>query len=154
EHVTEKTLGLVLKYAANDNIVIGAQSGSQKILNSCNRGHSVDDVYNAVKLTIKAGLIPIVDFIFSLPNETDEDVNFTINFMKELSDVGAKIHTHTFMPLPLTVFANETVKKINEKTKRIISELNSKGLVYGDWRKQEKIAKNIASYFKFKKSSD
>ncbi|MBY9013315.1 MAG: TIGR04013 family B12-binding domain/radical SAM domain-containing protein, partial [Candidatus Lokiarchaeota archaeon] len=26
EHVTEKTLGLVLKYAANDNIVIGAQS--------------------------------------------------------------------------------------------------------------------------------
>ena len=154
EHVTEKTLGLVLKYAANDNIVIGAQSGSQKILNSCNRGHSVDDVYNAVKLTIKAGLIPIVDFIFSLPNETDEDVNFTINFMKELSDVGAKIHTHTFMPLPLTVFANETVKKINEKTKRIISELNSKGLVYGDWRKQEKIAKNIASYFKFKKLSD
>jgi B12-binding domain/radical SAM domain protein len=154
EHVTEETLGLVLKYAANDNIVIGAQSGSQKILNSCNRGHSVDDVYNAVKLTIKAGLIAIVDFIFSLPNETDEDVNFTINFMKELSDVGAKINIHTFMPLPLTVFANETVKEINEKTKKIISELNSKGLVYGDWRKQEKIAKNIASYFKFKKLSD
>jgi len=154
EHVTEKTLGLVLKYAANDNIVIGAQSGSQRILNSCNRGHSVEDVYNAVKLTIRVGLIANVDFIFNLPNETDEDINLTINFMKELSDMGAKIHTHTFMPLPLTVFANETVKEINEKTRKIISELSSKGLAYGDWKKQEKIAKKIASYFKLKKLSD
>jgi B12-binding domain/radical SAM domain protein len=154
EHVTEKTLGLVLKYAANDNIVIGAQSGSQRILNSCNRGHSVEDVYNAVKLTISAGLIAKVDFIFNLPNETDEDINLTINFMKELSDMGAKIHTHTFMPLPLTVFANETVKEINEKNRKIISELSSKGLAYGDWKKQQKIAKKIASYFKLKKLSD
>ncbi len=154
EHVTEETLGLVLKYAANDNIVIGAQSGSQRILNSCNRGHSVEDVYKAVKLTIRAGLIANVDFIFNLPNETDEDINLTINFMKELSDMGAKIHTHTFMPLPLTVFANEAVKEINEKTRKIISELSSKGLAYGDWKKQQKIAKNIASYFKLKKLRD
>ena len=154
EHVNEETLRLVLKYAANDNIVIGVQSGSQRILNSCNRGHSVEDVYNAVKLTTRAGLIANVDFIFSLPNETDEDINLTINFMKELSNMGAKIHTHTFMPLPLTVFANETVKEINEKTRKIISELSSKGLAYGDWKKQEKIAKNIANYFKSQNSSD
>ncbi|MFX1447160.1 MAG: TIGR04013 family B12-binding domain/radical SAM domain-containing protein [Promethearchaeota archaeon] len=151
EHVTEETLELVLKYAANDNIVIGAQSGSQRILNSCNRGHSVDDVYKAVKLTINSGLIAYVDFIFSLPNETDEDVNLTINFMKELSDMGAKIHTHAFIPLPLTVFANEKVKEINEKTRKVISELNSKGLAFGDWKKQERIAKNVNRYFKLKK---
>ena len=60
--------------------------------------------------------------------------------MKELSDMGAKIHTHTFMPLPLTVFANEVVKEINDKTKKVITKLNSKGLAYGDWIKQEKIA--------------
>lgn len=154
EHVTEETLELVLKYAANDNIVIGAQSGSQKILNSCNRGHSIEDIYNAVKLTIKIGLIANVDFIFNLPNETDEDINLTINFMKDLSDMGAKIHTHTFMPLPLTVFAKESVKEINEKTRKIILELSSKGLAYGDWKKQEKIAKKIANYFKMNKLSD
>lgn len=154
EHVTEETLELVLKYAANDNIVIGAQSGSQKILNSCNRGHSIEDIYNAVKLTIKIGLIANVDFIFNLPNETDEDINLTINFMKDLSDMGAKIHTHTFMPLPLTVFAKESVKEINEKTRKIILELSSKGLAYGDWKKQEKIAKKIANYFKTNKLSD
>jgi len=154
EHVTEDTLELVLNYAANDNIVIGAQSGSQKMLNSCHRGHSIEDVYNAVKLTISYGLIANVDFIFNLPNETDEDINLTINLMKELSNMGAKIHTHSFMPLPLTVFANETVKEINEKTRKIILELSSKGLAYGDWRKQEKIAKNIANYFKENKLND
>ncbi len=154
EHVTEETLGLVKKYAANDNIVIGAQSGSQKILNSCNRGHTIDDVRNAVKLTINAGLIANVDFIFNLPNETEDDINLTINFMKDLSGMGVKIHAHTFMPLPLTVFANETVKEINEKTRKIISELSSKGLAYGEWKKQEKIAKNIANYLKLKKLSN
>jgi B12-binding domain/radical SAM domain protein len=154
EHVTEETLRLVSKYAANDNIVIGAQSGSQRILNSCNRGHSVEDVYKAVSLTIKNGFLANVDFIFNLPNETDEDLNLTINFMKELSDMGAKIHTHTFMPLPLTVFANEDAKEINGKTRKIISKLSSKGLAYGDWKKQEKLAIDIANYFKTKKLGD
>jgi B12-binding domain/radical SAM domain protein len=154
EHVTEETLRLVSKYAANDNIVIGAQSGSQRVLNSCNRGHTVEDVYKAVSLTMKKGLLANVDFIFNFPNETDEDLNRTINFMKELSDMGAKIHTHTFMPLPLTVFANKDVKEINEKSRKIISKLTSKGLAYGDWKKQEKLAIDIANYFKTKKLSD
>ncbi|GAH30815.1 unnamed protein product, partial [marine sediment metagenome] len=86
-------------------------------------GHTIDNVHNAVKLTINAGLIANVDFIFNLPNETEDDINLTINFMKNLSGLGAKIHAHTFMPLPLTVFANETVKEINEKTRKVISNL-------------------------------
>ena len=148
EHVTEETLELVLKYAANDNIVIGAQSGSQKILNSCNRGHSVDDVYNAVKLTVEAELTPNVDFIFNLPNETEEDIDLTIEFMYKISDMGAKIHSHTFMPLPLTMFAYEDVKEVDAKIINAISKLSSRGLAYGEWKKQEKIAKNISDYLK------
>ena len=148
EHVTKETLGLVLKYAANDNIVLGAQSGSQKLLNSCNRGHSTRDVYNAVKLTMEAGLTPNVDFIFNLPNETEEDIDLTIDFMYKISDMGAKIHSHTFMPLPLTRFAYEDVKDVDEKIIKTISKLSSQGLAYGEWKKQEKIAKDISKYLK------
>ena len=148
EHVTKETLGLVLKYAANDNIVLGAQSGSQKLLNSCNRGHSTRDVYNAVKLTLEAGLTPNVDFIFNLPNETEEDIDLTIDFMYKISDMGAKIHSHTFMPLPLTRFAYEDVKDVDEKIIKTISKLSSQGLAYGEWKKQEKIAKDISKYLK------
>lgn len=148
EHVTKETLGLILKYAANNNIVIGAQSGSQRVLNSCHRGHSTSDVYNAVKLTLEAGLIPIVDFIFNLPHETEEDIDLTIDFMYKISDMGAKIHSHTFMPLPLTMFAYEDVKEVDEKVLNAISKLSSRGLVFGEWKKQEKIAKNISNYLK------
>ncbi len=148
EHVTKETLGLVLKYASNDNIVLGAQSGSQKILNSCNRGHSTNDVYNAVKLTLEAGLTPNVDFIFNLPNETEEDIDLTIDFMYKISDMGAKIHSHTFMPLPLTRFAYEDVKDVDEKIIKTISKLSSQGLAYGEWKKQEKLAKDISKYLK------
>lgn len=154
EHVTPEALRLVLDYAANDNIVIGAQSGSQRILDSCNRGHTVEDVYKAVSLTIDHGLHVIIDFIFNLPNETDEDINLTFNCMEELSEMGAKIHAHTFIPLPLTVFAHEEVTTIDEKIRSRILELNSRGLIYGNWRKQEKIAKKITNYFKTRKLSD
>ena len=148
EHVTKETLGLILKYAANDNIVLGAQSGSQKVLDLCNRGHSIQDVYNAVKLTLEAGLTPNVDFIFNLPNETEEDIDLTIDFMYKISDMGAKIHSHTFMPLPLTKFAYEDVKDVDEKIIKTISKLSSQGLAYGEWKKQEKLAKEISKYLK------
>ena len=148
EHVNKETLGLISKYAANDNIVMGAQSGSDKILKSCHRGHSTIDVYNAVKLTLEVGLIPNVDFIFNLPNETEEDIELTIDFMHKISDIGAKIHSHTFMPLPLTMFAYEDVKEVDEKIVNTISKLSSRGMAYGEWKKQEKIAKDISRYLK------
>ena len=148
EHVTKETLGLILKYAANDNIVMGAQSGSQKLLNSCNRGHSTKDVYNAVNLTLEAGLTPNVDFIFNLPGETEEDIDLTIDFMYKISDMGAKIHSHTFMPLPLTRFAYEDVKDVDEKIIKAISKLSSQGKAYGEWKKQEKLAKDISKYLR------
>ncbi|MFX0026764.1 MAG: TIGR04013 family B12-binding domain/radical SAM domain-containing protein [Candidatus Hermodarchaeota archaeon] len=148
EHVNKETLGLVLKYAANDNIVIGAQSGSQKVLDLCNRGHTVGDIYKAVELTINSGLKANVDFIFGLPYEIEEDVDLTIKIMKDLSNMGAKIHTHTFMPLPQTLFATKPFQKVNKKIIKVVTELNSKGLAYGEWKQQEKLAIKIAKYLK------
>ncbi len=148
EHVNNETLELVLKYAANDNIVIGAQSGSQKVLDLCNRGHTVEDVYKAVELTIKNHFKANVDFIFGLPDETEEDVDLTIKVIKGLSDMGARIHTHAFMPLPQTLFAKKPFQKINKKIIKLITELNSKGLAYGEWKKQEKLAIKITKYLR------
>jgi len=146
EHVTKDTLGLVLRYAANDNLVLGAQSGSQKMLDACNRGHNTEDVYNAVKLTINSGLKANVDFIFGLPNENDEDVELTFSFMKKLTDIGARIHAHAFMPLPKTPFAKMPVKLFTPAFKKQIDLLNRRGILYGDWKKQEKLALKIADY--------
>jgi B12-binding domain/radical SAM domain protein len=148
EHVTKETVNLVLKYANNDNIIIGAQSGSQKVLDLCHRDHSIEDVINAVELTISAGLKINVDFIFWLPNESEEDIKLTIKLMEKITKKGGKIHTHAFIPLPQTPFAQKKVSPINEKLKHIINNLNSRGLAFGEWKKQEQLATKISQYLR------
>jgi len=148
ENVTEETIELISKYADNDNLIIGAQSGSLRILDLCHRGHTVEDVYNAVELTLKAGLKANVDFIFGLPGETEEDIRCTIKVMSDLVKIGARIHAHTFMPLPQTPFAKAPAGRIDESIRKMIKELIPKGIVYGDWREQERIAKKITKYLR------
>jgi len=151
EHVNEETINLVLKYANNDNLIIGAQSGSQRILDLCHRGHSVKDVYAAVELTVRKGLKANVDFVFGLPEETEDDIELTIKTMSELLKMGngkVRIHAHTFMPLPLTPFAKKPAGKIDKNIRKMIKKLLSKDIVYGNWREQEKIAKKIENYMK------
>lgn len=143
EHVNEETVGLIKKYADNDNLVIGAQSGSERILELCQREHTVEDVYRAVKITVQAGLKPKIDFIFGLPGETKEDVELTIKVMKDLTKMGAIIHAHTFMPLPQTPFSSKKVGEISPQLLKTINTLLGKGLLYGDWKKQKLIFEKI-----------
>ncbi|MFW9898860.1 MAG: TIGR04013 family B12-binding domain/radical SAM domain-containing protein [Candidatus Thorarchaeota archaeon] len=150
EHVSEETLNLVKNYASNDNIIIGAQSGSQRVLDLCHRSHTVEDIYNAVELTLKSGLQPNVDFIFGLPNENVEDIKLTINMMNELSKKGARIHTHSFIPLPQTPFGKEPADRIDTELQKTIKRMTSRGIAFGDWKEQEWIALKIAKYFKTK----
>ncbi len=148
EHVTTDTLDLVLKYADNDNITIGAQSGSQKVLDSCHREHTVQDIYNAVALALENNLKINVDFIFGLPEETEEDIKLTIQVMRDLATKDARIHAHSFIPLPQTPFANVPVKRIQDLYKNEIKSLISRGFAFGDWKKQERIAIKIGNYMK------
>jgi len=148
EHVTKDTLDLITTYADNDNIIIGAQSGSQKVLDSCHRGHSVEDVYTAVELTLKAKLKANVDFIFGLPNETPEDIKMTINVMEGLVKMGARIHAHSFIPLPMTPFALEPAKKLDELVQKSLQSSLLGNSVFGEWKKQEKLALKIAKFLK------
>ncbi|MFW9950607.1 MAG: TIGR04013 family B12-binding domain/radical SAM domain-containing protein, partial [Candidatus Thorarchaeota archaeon] len=151
EHVIKETLELVKTYGSNDNIVIGAQSGSQRILDLCNRGHSVADIFKAVQLTLEFDLKAIVDFIFGFPFQEDEDIDISVNVIKELTNMGAKIHTHSFLPLPQTVFKSLNVKKISKKVRKTLHELNVRGLAFGEWKKQEDLAFKIARLMKQKK---
>ncbi|MFX1426169.1 MAG: TIGR04013 family B12-binding domain/radical SAM domain-containing protein [Promethearchaeota archaeon] len=148
EHIIQDTLNLVLKYGNNDNITVGAQSGSQKILDLCHRGHTVDEIYRAVDLTLKNNLKINVDFIFGLPGETNEDIELTIEMMKKLSSRGARIHAHSFIPLPQTPFSKKPAKRVNRGYKKEISNLIAKGQAFGNWGNQEKLAIRIANYLR------
>lgn len=144
EHVSHTTLGLVKRYADNDNLLIGAQSGSQRMLDRCGRGHTVEDVFQATACTVAAGLVPLVDFIFGLPGETRDDVQSTIEVTSRLAGMGAKIHAHTFMPLPQTRFAQAPPGKIPGRLRGVIKELIRQDALFGVWHRQQGEAARIA----------
>jgi B12-binding domain/radical SAM domain protein len=141
DFVTEETLNLVKRYCDNNNLIIGAQSGSPKILKEICRAHSVDDIYRAVQLTRKAGFIANVDFIFGLPGETKKDMFMTINLIEDLVKMSARIHGHYFMPLAGTPFEKRKAVPLPKKIKQILAKLEAAGKLYGFWRKQELISR-------------
>ena len=153
EHVTTETVALVKKYADNDNLVIGGQSGSLKVLEACHRGHTVKDIYKAVENVLNANLRAAVDFIFGLPGEEKEDVELTIGVMKDLIKMGARIHAHTFTPLPQTPFSNKPPGKVGEKLKKITNKFTASGVVFGNWKKQVDIGEKLWKYLNDDSSS-
>ena len=140
ENVTPETVALVTKYAANDNLVFGAQTGSPRLLHSLRRGHTVEDVYRATEVTVRAGLIPYVDFIFGLPGETEEDRELTLRMIADLTAMGGVIHSHTFMPLPGTPLAHAQPGRVDSQWHTLLDRLASQGQHIGQWRKQEQLA--------------
>jgi B12-binding domain/radical SAM domain protein len=144
EHITEQTLALLKRYIDNDNLIIGGQSGSEHILNSSRRGHGVAEVIRAVQLTVKAGLQPNVDFLYGLPGETRKDAQATLKLALKLSDMGARIHNHTFMPLPGTPYRNQQPGNIDTQTQSQLVQLTSQGKAYGKWQGQMKVAQQLA----------
>jgi B12-binding domain/radical SAM domain protein len=102
EHVTQEAMRLLRRYVANDNIIIGAQSGSDAVLAAAGRGHDVESVRAAVRIAIECGFRPNVDFIFGMPGEDAAAQQASLDLAGELAGLGARIHAHAFMPLPGT----------------------------------------------------
>lgn len=146
EYVSKETLNLVLKYADNNNLVIGAQSGSQRVLDFCRRGHTVEDIYRAVHLTLEAGLKANVDFIFGLPGETMQDIEKTVELMNRLMAMGARIHAHAFVPLPQTLFAKMKPGRIEKGMEAASGKWP--GVIYGNWQEQMAMSKKISEYLR------
>ncbi|HEU4382867.1 MAG TPA: TIGR04013 family B12-binding domain/radical SAM domain-containing protein [Anaeromyxobacteraceae bacterium] len=144
EHLTPEALRLLRRFVANDNLVIGAQSGSDRVLAACRRGHDVEAVRRAVRFTLEAGFAAKVDLMFGLPGERPEDAAATRRLMEELCGLGAEIHAHAFLPLPGTPFAGEPPGRVDAETRRLLDRLASRGQAYGAWRAQEALGVALA----------
>ncbi len=143
EFISEETLKMITRYTSTRRITVGAQSGSNRMLEMLHRGHTVEDVLNAVKLITRMGLRAEVDFIFGLPGETDEDAEETVSVMEKIIEMGGVIHAHYFMPLPGTPLGGCDPQPIHPRVLRFLHRMLGKGRVYGQWEKQEDISKMI-----------
>ena len=143
EMVTREAIALIKKYCDNRYLLMGAQSGSPRLLLHLKRGHTIDAVYEAVDVTLSFGFKTYVDFIFGLPGETDEDRELTLRAIRELTVMGAVIHGHAFMPLAGTPFANEPPSPIQESLRSELKKLASRAKLFGQWETQERLKMGI-----------
>ena len=141
ETVTPEAVALVARYCGNDNLIFGAQSGSDRMLRALRRRHTVADVCRAAGIVLDAGLTPVVDLIFGLPGEEAEDLAATVRLMEDLAAMGAVLHTHTFMPLPGTPLEDAPPGTVDPALHPLLDRLASEGHQVGQWRKQAEIAR-------------
>ncbi len=140
EFVSREALALIRRYADNDNIVIGAQSGSDRVLERIHRGHSVRDVYRATELILAAGYRAYVDFIVGLPGEGASEMEESLRAIEDLAGRGAKIRIHGFMPLPGTPFGGERPGALPEAARERLQRLTGSGRLFGRWKWQGELA--------------
>ncbi|MEP7236592.1 MAG: radical SAM protein [Ferruginibacter sp.] len=96
-----------LALAGCDNIWMGAESGSQNILDAMDKGTTVAQIYEATRLLKKNGISPSFFIQFGYPGETKSDIEKTISMINELLPYSIGISVS--YPLPGTKFY-ETVK--------------------------------------------
>jgi B12-binding domain/radical SAM domain protein len=135
EFINDNILELIQTYCKNTTINMGGQSGSQRMLESIRRSHTVEDIIIGAEKCIDYGFTPVVDFIFGLPDETEEDQLETLNLIKWLTGKGGKVHSHYFMPLPGTAFENSMPAPLSGKVKKVMGELALLGKTTGVWDK-------------------
>ena len=148
ENVSEEKLEAMKGRVHNKRIVVGAQSGSERMLERMNRGHTVENVRVAVELILDYGFTPEVDFIFGLPGETKEDVEETLRLMEWITTKGGRVHAHTFMPLPGTPWEGEKPGTIPKIVRKFVERMTGRGLAYGYWKEQERVGKVIYKLYK------
>ncbi len=143
EHVSDAALSVLARYVDNRTLVVGGQSGSDRILEATRRGHTVADVVRAVELCVRHGFRPDVDFLFGLPGETGEDRAASLRLAERLVAMGARIHSHAFMPLPGTPLRDERPEPLEPETALAMAQLESRGSAYGQWRRQLIVAEEL-----------
>ncbi len=117
--VDEKTASALAR-AGCKTVWIGAESGSQKILDAMDKGDTVADIYNAARL-LRANRIEVGFFLqFGYPGETWEDVQKTLKMVRECApdDIGISVS----YPLPGTKFYERVKLELGEKQNWVDSE--------------------------------
>ncbi len=102
-----------LANAGCESIWIGAESGSQKILDAMDKGTTIEQIYESTRI-LKSHNIKICFFLqFGYSGETKKEIDLTMKMVRELmpDDIGISVS----YPLPGTKFYDSVVSQMGEK---------------------------------------
>ena len=99
--------------AGCDEVWVGAESGSQKILDAMDKGTKVEQIEKATTLMKQQGIKPCFFLQFGYPGEEAEDIKKTVAMLKKLMpfDIGISVS----YPLPGTKFYDNVKSQLNQK---------------------------------------
>jgi anaerobic magnesium-protoporphyrin IX monomethyl ester cyclase len=108
----EDTLDALARSGA-DTIWVGAESGSQKILDAMDKGTKVEEIHEATRLMKQKGIKVAFFLQFGYLGETQEDIDATIRMVRTLmpDEVGISVS----YPLPGTKFYDKVKDQLREK---------------------------------------
>ena len=108
----EDTIDALARSGA-ETVWVGAESGSQKILDAMDKGTTVEQIREA-RLLMKKKAIKVAFFLqFGYVGETKEDIEATLNMVLKLmpDEIGISVS----YPLPGTVFYDKVKETLKEK---------------------------------------
>jgi len=102
-----------LKRAGADTIWIGAESGSQAVLDAMDKGTTVEQIYKATRQMQAAGIKVGFFLQFGYLGETRADIEKTIQMVRDLmpDDIGISVS----YPLPGTKFYERVKSELGDK---------------------------------------
>lgn len=102
-----------LRRAGCDIVWMGAESGSQKILNAMEKGTRVEQIHEAARRLKEAGIKVAFFLQFGYPGETREDIEQTLQMVRDCmpDDVGMSVS----YPLPGTKFYDSVKVQLGAK---------------------------------------
>jgi len=102
-----------LARAGADIVWIGAESGSQKILDAMDKGTQVEQIYEATRQLHEHGIKVAFFLQFGYPGETWDDIQLTFKMVRNLmpDDIGISVS----YPLPSTPFYEQVRKEMQRE---------------------------------------
>jgi anaerobic magnesium-protoporphyrin IX monomethyl ester cyclase len=96
-----------------ETVWMGAESGSQKILDAMDKGTTVEQIFESTSLLKAQGIKPAFFIQFGYPGEDSSDIQATIQMINNLlpEDIGISVS----YPLPGTKFYEQVKSQLNEK---------------------------------------
>ena len=133
EFITRELLELITIYCVNTSVHLGAQSGSDTVLEAIGRGHSRHDVEIALDTCSDCDITPVIDFIFGLPPETPADQLESLDLIELITAKKGQIRAHYFTPLPGTPYQDKKPTPILPVVNKTLGKLARDGYLSGRW---------------------
>lgn len=102
-----------LRSAGCETVWLGAESGSQKILDAMEKGTTVQDIHEATRLLHRSGIRAGFFLQYGYPGETKEDIDATLRMVRQChpDEIGISIS----YPLPGTRFYDRVRRELGNK---------------------------------------